>query len=54
MPDRLLEKSAANFAIVRHIALNLLKKEQSYKGSIVRKQFKAALTEEYLEKVLQC
>ncbi|GAB1355829.1 ISAs1-like element ISEc1 family transposase [Erysipelotrichia bacterium] len=48
------EKSAANFAIIRHIALNLLKKEQSFKGSIVRKQFKAALTEEYLEKVLQC
>jgi predicted transposase YbfD/YdcC len=49
-----VEKSAANFAIVRHMALNLLKKEKSYKGSIVRKQFKAALTEEYLEKVLQC
>lgn len=49
-----VEKSAANFAIVRHMALNLLKKEKSYKGSIVRKQFKAALTEEYLEKVLHC
>lgn len=49
-----VEKSAANFAIIRHIALNLLKKEQTYKGSIIRKQFKAALTEEYLEKVLHC
>lgn len=48
------EKSAVNFAIVRHIALNLIKNEQSYKGSIARKQLKAALTEEYLEKVLQC
>jgi predicted transposase YbfD/YdcC len=49
-----MEKSAANFAIVRHFALNLLKKESTYKAGIVRKQFKSALTEEYLEKVLQC
>ncbi len=49
-----MEKSAANFAVIRHVALNLLKKEQTYKGSIIRKQFKAALTEEYLETVIQC
>lgn len=48
------EKSAENFAVIRHIALNLLKKEQTFKASIVRKQFRAALTEDYLEKVLQC
>ncbi|GAB4267980.1 MAG: hypothetical protein Kow0029_02930 [Candidatus Rifleibacteriota bacterium] len=34
--------------------LNLIKNEQAYKGSIARKQLKAALTEEYLENVLQC
>ncbi len=49
-----MENSAANFAVIRHVALNLLKKEQTFKGSIVRKQFKAALTVKYLEKVLQC
>lgn len=26
------EESAANFAIIRHIALNLVKKEQTFKG----------------------
>lgn len=46
------EKSSENFAIMRHLAVNFLKKEKTFKGSIVRKQFKAALSEEYLEKVL--
>ena len=48
------EKSAENCAVVRHIVLNMLKKETSYKGSISRKQFKAALDANYLEKVLEC
>ena len=45
-------KSSENFAIMRHMAINFLKKEKSYKAGIVRKQFKAALDEGYLEKVL--
>jgi hypothetical protein len=49
-----MEKSPENFAIIRHFVLNLLKKEQTYKGSINRKQFRAALNQNYLEKVLQC
>jgi len=40
-----------NFAMVRHIVLNLLKQEQSVKKSLVQKQFKAALSNEYLSKV---
>lgn len=49
-----MEKSPENFAIIRHFVVNLLKKEQTYKGSFARKQFRAALNENYLEKVLQC
>ncbi len=41
-----------NFAVVRHIALNLLRQEPS-KGSINTKRFRAALDEQYLRKVLQ-
>lgn len=41
-----------NFAVLRHIALNLLRHEPS-KGSINTKRFRAALNEQYLLKVLQ-
>lgn len=35
-------KAPENFAVLRHIALNLLKNETSYKGSINTKRLKAA------------
>ncbi len=44
---------AANVAVLRHIALNLLNQEQSYQRGIKAKQFKAALNQDYLLKVLQ-
>jgi predicted transposase YbfD/YdcC len=42
---------AENFAVIRHIALNLLKREPS-KGSLKRKRYKAALNNEFRSNVL--
>ncbi len=47
------ENGAANVAVLRHIALNLLNQEKSYKRGIKAKQFKSALNHDYLLKVLQ-
>ena len=43
---------AENLAVLRHIALNLLKREQSVQGSIQRKRFLATMDHDYLLKVL--
>ena len=43
---------AENFAVLRHIALNLLRREKSAKRSIKGKRMKAALDDQYLLKVL--
>ena len=48
-----MKNSAANFAIILRMAINMLKKEKTFKGSIVRKQLRAAMKPEYREKVLQ-
>ena len=41
-----------NFAILRHMALNLLKREKSLKGGIQTKRLKAAWDHDYLLKIL--
>jgi len=43
---------AKNFAAVRHIALNLLKNNNSFKGSIKSKRLNAAMDLKYLEEVV--
>ena len=46
------DNAPANFAILRHIALNLLKREASLKRGIKGKRLKAGWDEAYLSKVL--
>ena len=46
-------RAAENFAIVRKIALNLLKKDSSTKASLVSKRLKAAWNKDYLINLLK-
>jgi predicted transposase YbfD/YdcC len=46
------DNSAENFNVLRQIALNILKSEKSFKGSITDKQFKCLLDSRYLDKIL--
>jgi len=47
-----MDHGPENFALIRHIALNLLRQETSYKGSIKTKRLKAGWNNAYLKKVL--
>jgi predicted transposase YbfD/YdcC len=47
-----MDHGAENFAVIRHIALNLLRQETSFKGSIKTKRLKAGWNNAYLAKVL--
>lgn len=48
------DNAPANMATLRHIVLNMLKQEKSFKGSIKTKRLKAAWENEYMLKVLSC
>ena len=41
-----------NFALLRRLALNLLNREKSFKGSIKMKRYRAAMDNNYLLKIL--
>ena len=41
-----------NFAAIRHIALNLLRNNKTFKGSVKTKRLNAAMDTEYLENVV--
>ena len=46
------DSAPENLAVVRHLALNLLKKEKTLKTSIKKKRLKCAMSNDYLTKVL--
>ena len=48
----LINKTPENFAILRHIALNLLKQEKTKKLGIKSKRMVAAWDEAYLLKII--
>ena len=47
------EASPENFAIMRHIALNLIKNDSSRKASMKRKRFMAALEDDFRETIIR-
>jgi len=48
------DNAPENFALLRRLAVNLLKQEKTFKGSLNMKQYKAAMENDYLVKILMC
>ena len=48
------DNAPQNFAVIRHIAVNLLGREKTKKLGIKNKQFLAAMDNDYLSKILEC
>jgi len=46
------ENSPENFALLRRLALNLLKQEKTFKGSLKMKRYRAAMDNHYLAQIL--
>jgi hypothetical protein len=46
------DNSPENFALLRRLAVNLLKQETTFKGSLKMKRYKAAMDNNYLVKIL--
>lgn len=47
-----MDAGPENFAIMRHIALNLIKKDTSVKASVKRKRLMAALKDDFRETLI--
>src|SRR5262249_37452518 len=48
------DNAPQNLAVIRHLALNLLRQEKTYKHGVKVKRSKAAWDDDYLRKVLNC
>jgi hypothetical protein len=46
------DNSPENFALLRPLAINLLKQEKSIKGSLKMKRYRAAMDNDYLTQIL--
>ena len=46
-----LGDGAQNFAVLRHLALNLLRQDRTVRGSLATKRFRAALDDTYLQRL---
>ena len=46
------EHAPENFALLRRLALNLLKQEKTFKGSLKMKRYKASMDNDYLTQIL--
>ncbi len=46
------DNAPENFALLRRLALNLLKQEKSFKGSLKMKRYKASMDNDYLTQIL--